>query len=175
MNWLEVVDNLLDYVYGCHCTLWRSRARSARDFGAPQRRWTVFRPELDQRRLSLTLLHPAPGRSTITEEALAMSSGPSIVVVGGERVKVCRCGNRFPIEFNSRGQMTSRKLCDRCRSKRHEGLPDTSGIPRCVECTALVGREWGSVTHLDENGRCPACAAWHKRKLARKRLALRSA
>jgi len=99
-----------------------------------------------------------------------MSSGPSIVMVGNERVKVCRCGATFPIEFNSRGQMTSRKLCDRCRNKRHEGLPDTTGIPRCVDCTALVGREWGTVTHLDANGRCPACAAWHKRKLIRKQL-----
>ena len=84
-------------------------------------------------------------------------------------MKVCACGNTFPVEYNSRGQITSRKLCDRCREKRNtrttRALPSTRGVPRCIDCTALVGPQWGTVTHLDEDGRCPSCSNWYKKRL----------
>src|SRR5437660_10142610 len=81
-----------------------------------------------------------------------------ILEVDGQRMKVCECKAHFPVEYNTRGQMTSRALCDRCRerrARRHaDDLPDIEGVPRCVECTALVGLEWGTVTYLDADGRC---------------------
>lgn len=90
---------------------------------------------------------------------------------GGARHKVCECGAKFPVEFNTRGQMTSRALCDDCRLKRTRraagNLPNTAGVPRCEDCSALLGLSWGTVTHLDEDGRCPACAAWHLKTLER--------
>ena len=80
----------------------------------------------------------------------------------------CACGNTFPVEYNSRGQITSRKLCDRCREKRNtrttRALPSTRGVPRCIDCTALVGPQWGTVTHLDPNGRCPSCSNWYQKR-----------
>src|SRR5262245_45091619 len=52
-----------------------------------------------------------------------------ILEVDGQRVKVCACKALFPVEYNSRGQMTSRALCDKCREKRarrhSDDLPDT--------------------------------------------------
>lgn len=89
------------------------------------------------------------------------------------RVKVCKdCPNRFPVEFNSRGQMTSRQLCDACRELRthRQGidLPGMEGVPRCVDCSGLVGLKWGVITHLEADGRCPDCAEWHQRSQERK-------
>src|SRR5439155_18346890 len=83
-------------------------------------------------------------------------------------MKICACGNTFPVEYNSRGQITSRKLCDRCREKRNtrttRALPSTRGVPRCIDCTALVGPQWGTVTHLDPEGRCPSCSNWYQKR-----------
>jgi hypothetical protein len=83
-------------------------------------------------------------------------------------MKTCACGNTFPVEYNSRGQITSRKLCDRCREKRNtrttRALPSTRGVPRCIDCTALVGPQWGTVTHLDPDGRCPSCSNWYQKR-----------
>ena len=83
-------------------------------------------------------------------------------------IKICACGNTFPVEYNSRGQITSRKLCDKCREKRNtrttRTLPSTRGVPRCVDCTALVGPQWGTVTDLDPEGRCPSCSTWNKKR-----------
>jgi hypothetical protein len=98
--------------------------------------------------------------------------GPtSILVIGGEPVKLCACGDPFAAEYDARGQMTSRKLCDTCRERRvsrhADDLTDTAGVPRCADCTALVGLRWGTVTHLDEHGRCLACASWHAKSVAR--------
>jgi hypothetical protein len=94
-----------------------------------------------------------------------------IVIQGDRRMKVCACKALFPVEYNNRGQMTSRALCDKCREKRlrrrADDLPDTEGVPRCVECTALVGLQWGTVTHLDAGGRCQSCAAWHAKRVLR--------
>jgi hypothetical protein len=95
----------------------------------------------------------------------------AVLEVGGGRVKVCECGAHFAVEHNSRGQMTSRKLCDGCRERRAsrhaDDLPDTKGLPRCADCTALVGLRWGTVTHLDEHGRCQGCASWHAKRVVR--------
>lgn len=95
-----------------------------------------------------------------------------IIEIDNQRMKICSdCETPFPIELNRLGQMTSRKLCDDCRSahasKRSGDLPVPPGVQRCVGCTALVGAEWGTVTHLDENGRCYSCAAWELRRLER--------
>jgi hypothetical protein len=94
-----------------------------------------------------------------------------ILNLEGQRFKICECTARFPVEFNSRGQMTSRKLCDACREKRArrhaDELPNTQGVPRCQDCSALVGLEWGTVTHLDENGRCQSCAEWYSKRMVR--------
>jgi hypothetical protein len=90
---------------------------------------------------------------------------------GARMFKVCGCGARFPVEINRRGQMTSRMLCDNCRLRRLrrkcEELPNTEGLPRCEDCGALEGIEWGSATFLDGNGRCPACAEWHLKAMER--------
>jgi hypothetical protein len=95
----------------------------------------------------------------------------ALIVEDGRRVKVCACGARFPAEYNTRGQMTSRKLCDACRERRERRHPedpsDLEGVSRCGECSALVGLRWGTVTHLDEEGRCPSCATWHAKRLVR--------
>ncbi|WP_410961421.1 hypothetical protein, partial [Salmonella sp. SAL4457] len=54
-----------------------------------------------------------------------------IVVEGDRRMKVCGCKALFPVEYNNRGQMTSRALCDTCREKRArrhaDDLPDIEG------------------------------------------------
>lgn len=94
-----------------------------------------------------------------------------IILIEGQRKKVCECNNCFPVEYNSRGQMTSRQLCDPCREKRTrrraDDLPNTEGVPRCFDCSALVGLEWGTVTHLDHDSRCPSCAEWYLKRLDR--------
>lgn len=85
----------------------------------------------------------------------------------GSWVKLCAdCRSPFPLEWNSRGQRTSRKLCDKCRiqhacRKTLAGdLPLPPGTPRCAECTAVVGIHLGGVSHLDAAGNCPECARW---------------
>lgn len=87
--------------------------------------------------------------------------------------KTCPCGAVFAVEFDSRGQMTQRVYCDACRTvrrrgqRRHDRPPEfPPETPRCQECEALVGLQYGTVTHLDSAGRCPACARWEiKRQL----------
>lgn len=104
-------------------------------------------------------------------EQLAHRRANTATVADG--VKTCACGATFPVEFNSRGQMTSRKLCDGCREKRQQRWKNVrrrmpKGAPRCVDCTAVAGVEWGTTLSLDENGRCPSCAKWRQRVLAEK-------
>lgn len=89
----------------------------------------------------------------------------------GDLVKVCiRDKRQFPVEYNTRGQITSRYLCDECRDKasslgtRPEAAPDH---PRCVTCSALVGLAFGTNTGLDANGECPGCARWRERMALR--------
>lgn len=88
------------------------------------------------------------------------------MVTAASGVKVCACGNRFPVEFNARGQMTSRKLCDSCRRKRvgyhgnaliRAAAPLYAVTPQCVDCTAYAGPGFLAKS-LDASGRCPNCA-----------------
>lgn len=82
------------------------------------------------------------------------------------------CKAPFPVEYNARGQMTSRILCDACRllrATRSRAGADLPGIPedtpRCVSCACLIGLDMGSSqTHLDSAGRCPSCARWDRRR-----------
>ena len=42
-----------------------------------------------------------------------LSRGKTLILIEGERrMKVCECKSLFPVEYNTRGQMTSRALCD---------------------------------------------------------------
>jgi len=81
-----------------------------------------------------------------------------------DRLKKCPCGERFPVEYNSRGQMTSRKWCDTCRLNsgrdrwQRKGLATTAGLPRCADCGAIADLRYASIAGLDTNGHCPSCA-----------------
>ena len=92
--------------------------------------------------------------------------------------KYCRsCGAAFPVEFNTRGQMTTRALCDACRIARrrreNSDLPGLEAAPRCRSCHCLIGLDRGSSqTHLDAAGRCPACARWEDGRLPERERAL---
>lgn len=85
-------------------------------------------------------------------------------------MKTCPCGTAFPVERapirngGGGGNASTRKLCDRCRATpakdrawmaRPEIPPDAR---RCVDCTALVGIQFGTVSGLDAAGRCHSCA-----------------
>lgn len=107
---------------------------------------------------------------------MSLSRGKIQVVDG---LKTCECGTKFPVEFNSRKQMTSRKLCDKCRIKRQyrraADLPDIAGVPRCAECLGLVGLKWGTITHLNAAGLCTSCAKWAAKRRQREAAEARGA
>lgn len=102
---------------------------------------------------------------------------PSILKIDGGEFKRCECGALFEVEFNSRGQRTTRKLCDACRRFRMLRKGDEFGFPegvaRCEGCSAGVGIEWGSVLSLDESGYCRDCAEWRRKAEERARLIAR--
>jgi hypothetical protein len=142
--------------------------------GPPGARWAgILCPNTWRGNVSIRRLVDAQLRCFAQGGLIFMlSRGRTLILSeGAARYKVCECGNRFPVEFNSRGQMTSRKLCDLCREKRQkrnaDELPNTQGVPRCCDCFGLVGLEWGTITHLDHNGRCPSCAKWYQKRVAR--------
>lgn len=105
---------------------------------------------------------------------MSLTRGRTLVYERDDRLwKRCECGAEFEAQFNSRGQMTSRKLCTPCRELRlTRKAADLPNIPadarRCVDCEAICGLQYGSsVTHLDDNGRCSDCARWEAKTYAR--------
>jgi hypothetical protein len=89
----------------------------------------------------------------------------------GGLFKRCECQALFAVEFSRCGQLTSRRLCDDCRDDRAKRKSDVlrhvpANAPRCLDCEALVGLQYGSsITHLDDKGRCTDCAAWEKKRV----------
>jgi hypothetical protein len=107
------------------------------------------------------LLDTTGGRSTSMPAEVIRDAG------GRPVAKRCACGQTFPVEYQARGQMTSRALCDDCRVRGSRltsaDLCPPPGTPRCRDCGA-VGEYAGG---LDSDGLCPACAAWREKAAAR--------
>jgi hypothetical protein len=94
-----------------------------------------------------------------------------MIAPDGHCVTVCACGEPIPTAFAGDGQATGSKLCDACRERRVRRHPDylleeSRDLPRCLDCTAVVGLRWGTATHLDADGRCPSCVGRHAEPLA---------
>lgn len=82
--------------------------------------------------------------------------------------KTCGCGATFTASYEIASTLLTRTLCDDCRKKhiryRETAANIPANTPRCKNCDALVGAQYGSVTHLDKDGRCPSCAYFERRK-----------
>lgn len=94
----------------------------------------------------------------------------------GQRWQICTgCATEFPVLVDRHGTLKPHPFCEACRKagkrqwyERQRDVSVPRGTPRCIDCTAAAGPGY-LATHLDENGRCPNCAEWRAKRLAKRR------